>query len=91
MQETPKEKLLKDFSEMFNLVEAQVGVNERERFSRAIDEYVRAERKEWEKEMNETEWEKEVKEKVDDAYKKGYNQRLRDEGKVGERWQHLYL
>jgi hypothetical protein len=71
MQETPKEKLLKDFSEMFNLVEAQVGVNERERFSKAIDEY--------------------VNEKVDDAYKKGYNQRLRDEGKVGERWQHLYL
>jgi hypothetical protein len=68
---TPKEKLIKEFEDMFNLVESQVGVNERERFSKAIDEY--------------------VKEKVDDAYKKGYNQRLKDEGKVGERWQHLYL
>ena len=67
----PKEKLIKEFEDMFNLVESQVGVNERERFSKAIDEY--------------------VKEKVDDAYKAGYNQRLKDEGKVGERWQHLYL
>ena len=67
----PKEKLIKEFEDMFNLVESQVGVNERERFSKAIDEY--------------------VKEKVDDAYKKGYNQRLKDEGKVGERWQHLYF
>ena len=24
-------------------------------------------------------------------YKNGYNQRLKDEGKIGERWQHLYL
>ena len=68
---TPKEKLIKEFEDMFNLVESQVGVNERERFSKAIDEY--------------------VKEKVDDAYEAGYNQRLKDEGKVGERWQHLYL
>ncbi len=67
MQETPKEKLIKEFEDMFNLVESQVGVNERERFSKAVDEYTQ------------------------DAYKKGYNQRLRDEGKVGERWQHLYL
>ena len=26
-----------------------------------------------------------------DAYKRGYNDRLKDEGKVGEKWTYLYL
>ena len=26
-----------------------------------------------------------------EEYRRGYNQRLKDEGKTGERWQHLYL
>jgi hypothetical protein len=34
---------------------------------------------------------KEMKEEISDAYKRGYNKRLEDEGKTGERWQHLYL
>ena len=32
-----------------------------------------------------------INEKLKEEYKKGYNQRLKDEGKTRKRWTHLYL
>ena len=36
-------------------------------------------------------WLSKLKAQNQEEYKRGYNQRLKDEGKVGERWTHLYL